>query len=111
MPRLSVRSISLQSIIFLGIIAGVIAGDISVAQARVATNHKRAALRKLHRAEAAYVAQVDAISRNLFMAVQPVQNALDKVDATRPQYIHGARDAVANSATAAAVKGLEGRLA
>jgi hypothetical protein len=111
MPRLSARSVWLQSIVCLAVLVGVIAGDISVAQARVATNHKRAALRKLHRAEAAYVAQVDAISRDLFVTVQPVQNALDQVDATRPQYIHGARDAIANSATTAAVKAIAARLA
>lgn len=111
MPRLSVRSIWLQSIICLGIIVGVIAGDISVAQARVATNHKRAALRKLHRAEAAYVAQVDAISRQLFVAVQPVQNSLDKLDATRPQYIDAARDSVVNSRTTTTVARLGARLA
>src|SRR5947207_15696075 len=104
MPRLSVRSIWLQSIICLGIIVGVIAGDITIAQARVATNHKRAALRKLHRAEVAYVAQVDAISRQLFTAVQPVQNALDKLDASRPQYVQAARDAVVNTKTTTAVQ-------
>jgi hypothetical protein len=111
MGRISARSIWLQSIVCLVVIVGVIAGDITVAQARVAAEHKKAAIRKLHRAEAAYVAQVDAISRDLFANVQPVQNALDQLDATRPQYLEGARDAVVNSATAATVKRLDARLA
>jgi hypothetical protein len=111
MSRISVRSIWLQSAVCLAVIVGVIAGDVTIAQARVAADHKRAAIRKLHRAEAAYVAQVDAVSRDLFTNVQPVQNALDQLDATRPQYLEGARDAVVNTGTAAKVKGLDARLA
>src|SRR3954464_87199 len=110
MPRITVRSIWLQSIVCLAAIVGVIAGDITVAQARVAENHKREALRKLHHAEAAYVAKVDAISRDLFTYVQPVQNALDKLDATRPGYIDPSRDAIVNSATAVSVAKLDARL-
>src|SRR3954471_16352784 len=110
MPRITVRSMWLQSIVCLAAIVGVIAGDITVAQARVAENHKREALRKLHHAEAKYVAQVDAISRDLFAHVQPVQNALDKLDATRPGSIDASRDAVVNSATAVNVAKLDARL-
>src|SRR4051812_7181273 len=110
MPRITVRSIWLQSIVCLAAIVGVIAGDITVAQARVAENHKREALRKLHHAEAKYVAQVDAISRDLFGHVQPVQNALDKLDATRPGAIAASRDAVVNSPTAVTVAKLDARL-
>jgi hypothetical protein len=111
MVRIPARSIWLQSAVVLAVIVGIIAGDISVASARVAANHKRAELRKLHRAEAAYVAQVDAISHDLFADVQPVQNALDQLDASRPQYVDGARDAVVNSHTSAAITKLGTRLA
>src|SRR4051794_382916 len=109
MVRISVRSIWLQSIVVLAVIVGIMAADISVASARVAANHKRAELRKLHRAEAAYVAQVDALSRELFVTVQPVQNALDQLDANRPQLISAARDSVVNTRTSAAVTKLDAR--
>src|SRR4051794_7914809 len=110
MPRITVRSMWLQSIVCLAAIVGVIAGDITVAQARVAENHKREAARKLHRAEAAYVAKVDALSRALFTDVQPVQNALDHLDASRPQYLDASRDAVVNTATAAKVAYIDAHL-
>ena len=110
MVRIPARSIWLQSIVVLAVIIGIIAGDITIASARVAANHKRAELRKLHRAEAAYVAQVDAISHDLFINVQPVQNALDNLDANRPQLISAARDAVVNTHTSAAVAKLDDQL-
>src|SRR4051794_39825673 len=103
MNRLRIRSVWLQSMVVLGVLVGIFAADISVAQARVATNHKRAAARKLHRAEAAYVAKVDVLSRELFTDVQPIQNALDHLDSSRPEYLDASRDAVVNSSTAAKV--------
>ncbi|MFL6238553.1 MAG: hypothetical protein ACJ735_03525 [Actinomycetes bacterium] len=72
---------------------------------------KRDAARRLHRAEAAYVAQVDAVSRDLFLTVQPVQIALDHLDASRSDYIAAARDAVVNIRTSTAVTRLSARFA
>ena len=110
MARFSARSIWLQSLVCLAVIIGVLVGDITVASARVAADHKRAALRKLHHAEAAYTGQVEAISRELFTSVQPVQDALDHLDASRPQYLDAARDSVVNSRTSAAVTKLATRV-
>jgi Tfp pilus assembly protein PilX len=110
MLRLSARSIWLQAMVVLVAIIGVIAGDVTVAQARVAANHRKEAARKLHRAEAAYVAKIDAISRQLFNTVQPVQNALDHLDASRPELIDASRDAVVNSATSSIVTRLDAQL-
>src|SRR3954468_3007802 len=81
----------------VAVLLGIVGADIAVAQSQIADNHHKAALRKLHRAEIAYAKQVDAISLSLYFTVQPVQNALDNADSSKPTYIDGARDAVVNS--------------
>jgi hypothetical protein len=106
MMRSRLRSFWIQAGVVLAVIIGVVIGDIVVAQAQIADNHRRAALKALHRAEAAYATKIDTISKSFYFVVQPVQDALDKLDVSQPSYLMGARDAVVNSGTSVAVSKL-----
>jgi hypothetical protein len=103
MVRNRLRSFWVQAGVVLAVILGIVVCDIAVAQARIADNNRKAALKALHRAEAAYAVKVDAISKNFYFAVQPVQDALDRLDVSKPADLQGARDAVVNSRTSATV--------
>src|SRR4051794_163366 len=100
-----------QPLVCLALIVGVLVGDVTIAQARQAENHRKAAARALHATEVKYADQVDVLSRELFATLQPVQDALDHLDALHPAYIAAARDAVVNTKTSAAVHRLATRLA
>ncbi|MDX6284684.1 MAG: hypothetical protein QOG53_169 [Frankiales bacterium] len=81
----------------LAVILGVVVSDIVVAHAQIADNNKKAALKKLHRAEAAYAVQVDGISKKLYFTIQPVQDALDKADASNTLILEAVRNTVVNA--------------
>jgi hypothetical protein len=110
MAHLSVRNMWVQTGLVLAVIFGVVAGDIAVAQARIAENHRKSALLKLQRAETAFAVKVDGISKSLYFTVQPVQDALDKADASDPLLVEAARNTVVNAKISGSVSKLAGQV-